>query len=81
MASANAAIKSIGTKIFPVASGLRPIEAMASAPILPMAQAGTIDPSRSQALWRILIIPYLLLFARLFLLSRKSHHYLIILIL
>ena len=61
MASANAAIKSIGTKIFPVASGLRPIEAMASAPILPMAQAGQLIRSRSQALWRILIIPYLLL--------------------
>ncbi len=44
MASAKAAAKSIGTKIFPAASGFRPIDSMALDPMNPMANPGPIDP-------------------------------------
>ena len=44
IASANAAAKSIGTKILPAASGLRPIASIAFEPIQPMLNAGTITP-------------------------------------
>jgi len=44
MASANAAISNIGTKILPALSGLRPIDSMAFAPIKPMAKPGPSDP-------------------------------------
>jgi len=43
-ASANAIDKSIGTRIFPDASGLRPIASMAFEPIRPIAIAGPNDP-------------------------------------
>ncbi len=45
IASAKADAKSIGTKIFPVASGFRPIDSMALAPIMPIANAGPIPPT------------------------------------
>lgn len=44
IASAKAADKSIGTKIFPADSGLRPIDSIAFAPIFPIAIAGAILP-------------------------------------
>ncbi len=44
MASANAAPNSIGTKILPADSGLRPMDSMALLTIIPIAKAGEIPP-------------------------------------
>lgn len=44
-ASAKAQARSIGTKILPAASGLRPIDSIARAPIMPMARAGPRAPT------------------------------------
>ena len=44
IASAKAEAKSIGTKILLVDSGLRPIDSIALAPIIPMAKAGPMEP-------------------------------------
>ena len=43
-ASANAAERSMGARIFPAASGFLPIDSIALAPIFPIAKAGPIDP-------------------------------------
>ena len=44
-ASANAAERSIGTRIFWADSGFLPIDSIALAPIFPMAKAGPIEPT------------------------------------
>jgi len=45
IASAKAEAISIGTKILPEASGLRPIASIALEPIFPIAIAGAIEPT------------------------------------
>src|SRR3989344_7356619 len=45
IASAKAQARSIGTKILPAASGLRPIDSIACEPIMPIATAGAIAPT------------------------------------
>lgn len=45
IASAKAKARSIGTKILPAASGLRPMDSIALSPIQPMEIAGAIATS------------------------------------
>ena len=44
IASAKAQARSMGTRILPAASGLRPIDSIAFEPIIPIATAGPIAP-------------------------------------
>jgi len=45
IASANAQERSIGTRIFPADSGLRPMDSIAFEPIMPTAIAGPTAPT------------------------------------
>lgn len=69
IASAKAETKSIGTRILPADSGLRPIDSMALAPILPIARAGAKPPMAIAAalainVRSIWLFPFLIIIGR-----------------